>query len=56
MEILFASQDKGKIGQFQFAADKLGYPAKIVSVYEKFPEVKPYSEEHGSSEAVVLGI
>ena len=53
MEILFASSNKGKIGQFQFVADSLGYPAKIVSVYEKFPEIKTPSEEHNSADELV---
>ncbi|MBW3022865.1 non-canonical purine NTP pyrophosphatase [Candidatus Woesearchaeota archaeon] len=53
MEILFASGNKGKLEEFQFVADKFGYPAKIVSVYDKFPKIKPYSEEHGSSEEIV---
>ena len=54
MEILFASTNPGKLQQFQFVADSLGYPAKIVSVYEKFPEVKPYSEEFRSTDDIVI--
>lgn len=54
MEILFASTNQGKLQQFQFVADKLGYPAKIVSVYEKFPNVKSYSEEYNTSEEIAM--
>lgn len=53
MEILFASTNPGKIQQFQFVADKLGYPAKIISVYEKYPHINPYSENFKKQEEIV---
>ncbi len=45
-EILFASSNQSKQEQFQYTADALGANAKIISVYKKFPNIKPYDEEY----------
>lgn len=52
-EIIFASGNKAKRAQFQFVANYLKLPSAIVSVYERFPEVKLYSEEYGTQEEIV---
>lgn len=44
--VLFASSNKSKIEQFQYVADSFGIQAKIVSVYDEYQAIRPYSEEY----------
>jgi XTP/dITP diphosphohydrolase len=52
-EILFSSSNKSKIKQFQFVADSLGIKVRVVSVYEKYPDIKPYDEEYKTQYEIV---
>jgi non-canonical purine NTP pyrophosphatase (RdgB/HAM1 family) len=52
-QLLFASSNKSKLEQFQFVADSYGYTVKIVSVYEAFPDIKPYDEEYATQYEIV---
>jgi non-canonical purine NTP pyrophosphatase (RdgB/HAM1 family) len=52
-KILFASTNNAKIGQFQFVADYYGYRVEIVSAYETYPDLKPYSEDFNSCDEIV---
>lgn len=45
-QLLFASSNRSKIEQFQFVVDALDFKVKIVSVYEAFAGIKPYSEDY----------
>lgn len=52
-QILFASSNRAKLEQLQFVADTLGFKVKIVSVYEEFPNIKPYGEEYKTQFEIV---
>lgn len=52
-QILFASSNRSKFEQFQYAADEYGLKVKIVSVYDKFPDIKPYDEEYETQFEIV---
>ena len=52
-QILFATTNKGKLGQFQYTADHFQLDVQIISLYEKFPHIQPYSEEYESIEQIV---
>ncbi|MCD6229630.1 MAG: hypothetical protein J7K00_02405 [Candidatus Diapherotrites archaeon] len=46
-EVFFASGNKAKVNQFQFVADSTDLQDEVcvVSVYERFPQIKKYSED-----------
>lgn len=50
---MFASSNRSKLEQFQYVADAYGLNVKIVSVYDKFPDVKPYGEEYATQYEIV---
>lgn len=52
-EILFASSNKSKVEQFQYVADAFGVGVRIVSVYERFPDIRPYDEEYEAQFEIV---
>ena len=52
-EILFASSNQSKLEQFQYVADAFGIKVKIISVYQKFPAIKPYDEEYRTQFEIV---
>jgi non-canonical purine NTP pyrophosphatase (RdgB/HAM1 family) len=52
-QVLFASSNKAKVDQFQYVADMLGHPAKIVSVYELYPQIRVYDEEYQTQYEIV---
>lgn len=51
--ILFASSNQAKIEQFQYVADSYGMRVKIVSVYDKFPAIRPYDEAYKTHYEIV---
>jgi non-canonical purine NTP pyrophosphatase (RdgB/HAM1 family) len=52
-QILFASSNESKLEQFQYVADVYGLNVKIVSVYAKVPDIKPYDEEYETQFEIV---
>lgn len=52
-QILFASSNRSKLEQFQYVVDAYGLDVKIVSVYDKFPDVKPYDEEYATQYEII---
>lgn len=52
-EILFASSNQSKLEQFQYVADALDVKVKVVSAYEKSPNIQPYDEEYGTHFEIV---
>lgn len=51
--ILFASSNKAKLEQFQYVADAYNFKIKIISVYDQFPTIKPYSEDYKTHYEIV---
>jgi XTP/dITP diphosphohydrolase len=54
-QVLFASSNPSKLAQFRYVAEAYGLKATIVSVYETFPEVKPYHEDYETQFDIVDG-
>jgi len=52
-EILFASSNRAKLEQFQYVADAYNFKVTIVSVYDRFPGIKPYDEGYKTQYEIV---
>lgn len=52
-KILFASSNLSKIEQFQFIANLYHIDVEIVSVYSKYPNILPYSEDYNTQYEIV---
>lgn len=52
-QVLFASSNQSKIDQFQYVANLYGYDLKVVSVYDKYPQIISYGEEYATQFEIV---